>query len=184
VYWELKKEEEERAKSMKAANAPRFLAHQLNYDAAREVAFGVEEVYHSADSEEDEDDDDTHEAKKIVDLGKRLTSAHLWGLHGGITGAEAYKLVLDDELKKLDNAKAASEKREKREEEKREKVKRARVEAGPLLERFKASRRGEHVRKVTGPDLKKILIAFGIAILPNSKTADLEKLIVDNDLAE
>ena len=104
---------------------------------------------------------------------------------GGITSGEAYNLVLKDAMTKLKKSEEETEMREKTGEEKREKVKKARLEAGPLLERFKAHRRGEPgVRKVPGSDLKKILVAYGIAIPHNINVAGLEKLIVDNDLAE
>ena len=112
-------------------------------------------------------------------------------LEGGITGDEAYDLVLNQTLASLRASKKAEDEREARKEAALEKVKKARVDAAPLLERFKAfnaappgtpatTATGEKVKKLTGAELRTILIAYGIAIPTGSKVDDLWQVVLDN----
>jgi len=160
---------------------------ELNYGAARDVAFGEDEDDDDEDADDDEEEDtvdldDMNAAvEKILQGGARLTSAHIWNLDGGVTADLARALVHQYTLEKVTKKRAADDARKEKADGVADKKKKAVSESIALINRFKADETGSK-KTMKLPELKNILLAYNIPVPPGSKKVDLVKLIIDAGL--
>jgi hypothetical protein len=183
VYWDLKADEEKTAAALESAGIT-----ELNYNAARDVALGEDDDDNDDDEEDDEEPDEVDEddikaaVERLLQGGVRLTSAHIWGLDGGITADASYKAIEFITTAKVTATQEADNTRKRKADAALDKQKNAREESASLIERFKADVT-DTKKKMNLPELKTILLAYNIVIPPGGgKKVDLVKLIKEAGL--
>ena len=163
VYWQLLEEEERAAKAVTEA--------ELNFAAAKEVAFGTTE-------DEDLEDEDEDPALKKATI---FSSAQMWD-KGPITEDDGREMVAQNTATIKEKRKEAEEKKAKNERIKRAKHMEASIEGSRILAKLADENDDDidDVMDLTVPQLKAVLTAAGLEYPSGAKKGELQDIAKAN----